>query len=261
MKSMPRLLLLCTAVAALAACQTHGSNAAGIPQYSQSQRERAAVANLNAGREYLRQGNLAIAKDKLERAQIEDPHNADVHSALGLLDERLGKDKDADKEYRAALALKPQDPEMLNSYGVYLCSHDRAIEGVHNLEQAAANPLYPSPWVPYTNAGVCLREGHREADAAQMFVRALQSNPSYAAAAVEASDLDFKQQKFAAARLRIDFFLTRNSATPALLLLGWRIAQAQNDSAGATRYAQRLATEFPGSEQSRSLTASQANPG
>jgi len=248
------------AVAALVACQSTSSSS-GIPKYTQSQRDKAASANLQLGVGYLQQGNLSLAKTKLERAEIEDPHNADIHGTLGLLDEKLGKDKEADKEYRTALSLKPNDPDMLNSYAVFLCSHDRAVEGVRNFEEAAHNPLYRSPWVAYTNAGICLVQAHRESDAAQMFVRASQSNPAYASAVFQASDLDMSQQKYAAARLRIDFFLTNNPATPDLLLLGWRIAQAQSDAAGAARYAQRLAKEFPNSEQSHSLSASQANPG
>ena len=99
------------------------------------------------------------------------------------------------------------------------------------------------------------------AEAARLFARALQSNPSYAEAVFQASDLDLTQEKFALARLRVDFYLTNNSATPDLLLLGWRIAQAQSDAAGAARYAQRLAKEFPNSSQARSLAANQANPG
>lgn len=244
-------------LALLAACQS----TQGVPHYSESQRDKAAAVNLQLGVGYLQQGNLALAKTKLERAEIEDPHNADIHSTLGLLDERLGKDKEADKEYRTALSIKPEDPDLLNSYAVYLCSHGRAVEGVHNFEQAAGNPLYRSPWVAYTNAGFCLRQAHRESDAAQMLVRALQSNPAYAEAVFQASDLDFSQQKYALARLRLDFFLSNNPATPDLLVLGWRIAQAQNDPVAAARYAQRLAKEFPASEQSRSLSASQANPG
>jgi len=239
------------AACALTACQSNSA----VPKYTETQRAKAAQANLQLGMGYLQQGNLALAKTKLERAEIEDSHSAEIHSALGLLDERLGKDKEADKEYRTALSITPGDPALLNNYAVYLCSHGRAVEGVHNFEAAAGNPLYRSPWAAYTNAGVCLRQAHHESDAAQLFVRALQSNPSYAEAIFQASDLDLSQQKYAAARLRVDFFMTNNSATPDLLLLGWRIAQAQNDGAGAARYAQRLAKEFPGSEQSRAVSA------
>ena len=231
------------------------------PRNTETQRESAAQANLQLGIGYLQQGNLALAKTKLERANSENPHSAEIHAALGLLDERLGKDKDADREYRTALSFNPQDPSMLNNYAVYLCSHGRAAEGVRNFESAANNPLYRSPWAAFTNAGFCERQAHHEAEAAELFTRALRSNPSYAEAVFQASDLDLSQQKYGSARVRIDFFLSSNSATPDLLLLAWRIAQAQNDAAGAARYAQRLVKEFPGSDQSRALAASQANPG
>jgi Tfp pilus assembly protein PilF len=50
-----------------------------------------------------------------------------------------------------------------------------------------------------------------------------------------------------------------NASTPDLLLLGWRVAQAQSDPTGADGYARRLARDFPDSEQSRALAASLAN--
>jgi type IV pilus assembly protein PilF len=265
-----RLAGLCTAlgaVAALAAC--HRAPTVNVPQQrfvapqpTETQRQGAAQANLQLGLGYLQEGNLALAKSKLERANDEDSHNADIHAALGLLDERLGKDKEADKEYRTALSMAPQDPSMLNNYAVYLCSHGRAVEGVRNFEAAATNPLYRSPWAAFTNAGVCQRQAHHDNEAADLFARAIRSNPAYAEAVFQASDLELAQQKYGTARLRLEFFLSNNPATPDLLLLGWRIAQAQNDPAAAARYAQRLAKEFPGSEQSHSVAAaSQVNPG
>jgi type IV pilus assembly protein PilF len=184
-----------------------------------------------------------------------------VHAALGLLDEKLGKDKDADREYHRALSLAPQDPSMLNNYAVYLCSHGRAVEGERYFEQAATNPLYRTPWAAYTNAGVCLRNAHHDAEAAQRFARAQQSNPSYSEAVYQASDLDFSSQRNAQARLRIDLFLLNNPATPDLLLLAWRIAVAEQDAAAATHYGSRLQRDFPNSDQAHALVAHDANPG
>jgi type IV pilus assembly protein PilF len=245
------------ALAGLAGCHSPPP----VENYSASQRSAAAAVNLQLGIGYLKQGNLGLAQTKLERAEAEDSHSADIHAALGLLDERLGKSKEADKEYRTALEIAPRDPSMLNNYAVYLCSHGRADEGVRKFEEAASNPLYRSPWAAYSNAGVCLRQAHREEAAAQYFVRALRSNPAYAEATFQASDQDFALGKLGVARARIDFFLNSNPATADLLLLGWRIAQAEKDGAAAARYAQRLNKEFPGSEQSRLIAASQSNTG
>jgi type IV pilus assembly protein PilF len=225
-----------------------------------SRKSDAARINVQLGIGYLQQGNLAIAKDKLERALSEDPDSADVHAALGLLDEKLGRDKEADHEYHRALSLAPQDPSMLNNYAVYLCSHGREVEGVRYFEQAATNPLYRTPWAAYTNAGVCLRSAHHDAEAAQRFARAQQSNPTYSEAVFQASDLDLSMQRLAQARLRVDLFLLNNAATPDLLLLAWRIASAQQDPQAASRYAARLQREFPNSNQAHALASPNANP-
>lgn len=237
----------------LVACASSGSTS--------SRKSDAAAINVQLGLGYLQQGNLAIAKEKLERALSEDPNSANVHAALGLLDERLGKDKDADQEYHRALSISSQDPSILNSYAVYLCSHGRAVEGVRYFEQAATNPLYRTPWAAYTNAGVCLRSAHHEEEAAQRFQRAQQSNPAYAEAIYQASDLDFSLQHLAQARLRIDLFLLNNPATPDLLLLAWRIAGAEQDAQATTLYGARLQKEFPNSDQAHALVTHNANPG
>jgi type IV pilus assembly protein PilF len=228
---------------------------------NESRVQAAAKINMQLGLGYLREGNLPIAKEKLERARSEDPHNPEIHGAMALLDERLGKDKDADKEYRTALDLDSHDPAMLNNYAVFLCSHGRTDEGVRYFEEAATNPLYPTPWAAYTNAGVCMRAVHRDADAAQRFARALRANPAYSEAVYQASDLDFQQQKLADARFRIDVFLLTNPSTPDLLLLAYRIAQAQNDAGAQQRYGARLGQEFPNSDQAHALAASKLNPG
>src|SRR6185312_4515108 len=174
-----------------------------------------------------KQGNLALAQTKLMRALDEDSHLAEAHGAMALLDERLGKVKDADREYRRALRLSNDSPAMQNNYAVYLCSHGRPDEGVGYFEKAASNPLYQTPWAAFTNAGVCLHSVHRDAEAMQRFLQAMQSNPHYADAVLQASNLDFLQQHYAMARARIDAYLRGNSATADLLLLGWRVAGAQ----------------------------------
>jgi type IV pilus assembly protein PilF len=240
---------------------SNNSGSSGSYSSNESRIQAAAKINMQLGLGYLQEGNLPIAKEKLERARSMDPHNPEIHGAMALLDERLGKDKDADKEFRTALELDSHDPAMLNNYAVFLCSHERADEGVRYFEQAASNPLYPTPWAAYTNAGVCMRAVHRDAEAAQRFARALRANPAYSEAVYQASDLDFQQHKLPDARFRIDVFLLTNPSTPDLLLLAYRIAQAQNDAVAQQRYAARLAQEFPNSDQARALAASKINPG
>jgi type IV pilus assembly protein PilF len=213
----------------------------------------AGAANVQLGAAYLQQGNLQVAKDKLEKAVKQTPKDPVVHGMLGLLYHRLGDDTRAEKEYRTALELAPGDPEQLNNYAVFLCSVGRADEGVSRFEEAARNPLYRTPWAAYTNAGVCLRGAKRDPEAAPLFLRAMQVNPEYAEAVIELADLDLSEHNAADAYKRVTDFLKTNPSSPELLLLGWRAARDLKDPVGAAQMAWRMQADFPDSDQARTL--------
>jgi len=213
----------------------------------------AAVYNVQLGLAYMNQGDLERAKDKLDRAVIQDPDNPDVHSARATLYARLKQKDKADDEFRTALRLAPHDPRMVNNYAVYLCESGRTDEGVKRFLEAAHNPLYPTPEAAYTNAGVCQRAAKRDEEARANFTRALQLKPGFAEAQFQLANLQFEHGEFAPARAGIDGFIGVYNATADLLLLGVRVARAQGDRVGAQHYARKLQLDFPGTDQARAL--------
>ena len=221
----------------------------------------AAAYNVQLGIAYMNQGELAIAKEKLDRALAESAESADVHSARAMLFQRMGDSPKADAEFRTALRLAPHDPEVVNNYAVYLCQNGRINDGVRHFEEAAHNALYRTPEAAYTNAGVCLRAAKRDEEARADFGRALQIRPSFAEAAFQLTDLEFQHGELAPARAAIEAFVGRYNATADLLLLAVRVARAQGDRAAAQRYARRLQLDFPGSDQARALAELDRNPG
>jgi type IV pilus assembly protein PilF len=223
--------------------------------------EDAAVYNTQLGLGYLHQNELAIAKEKLDRAVKQDPSYAPAHSARAMLYDRLGEPKVADEEFRAALRLAPDDPTMVNNYAVYLCQHGRTDEGVKKFQEAAANALYRTPEAAFTNAGVCLRAAKRDEEARPLFIKALQVRPSYDEAAYQLANLQYQHKELAQARGLLDAYLANFPQTPDLLLLAVRVARAQGDQAAAQKYARRLQTDFAGSEQARALSVPDHPPG
>jgi len=238
------------------------SCAASVPgPQKTSTRDNASDINLQLGVAYLQQDNLAVAKEKLERAEKQNPRDPRVHSALAWLYERLEKPNLVDEHFRTALRLAPQDPDINNNYAVYLCKTGRAEEGVKRFMEAARNPLYGTPAAAYTNAGVCLRNAKRLDEAEVNFRMALRSMPNSAEASYQLGELDLERGRPANTRSQIDIFLSAFNATPDLLLLGVRAAKAQGDRIAAEQYARRLRAEFPGSSQTRSLADLLRNPG
>jgi type IV pilus assembly protein PilF len=238
---------------AVTGCESH--------KRAEKRKDDASDYNMALGIAYLNQGDVPLAKEKLDRALKENPNNAKVHSARAMLFDRMGQPSQADSEFQAALRLSPNDPDVSNNYAVYLCQVGKTDEGVKRFELTARNALYRTPWIAFTNAGVCLRTAKRNADAARNFKQALQLRPNFAEAAFQLGDLEFGDGNLVDARKQVDTYLNAFEETPDLLLLGVRIARAQNDRVAAVVYGRRLRLDFPNSAQMKALAEIEHNPG
>jgi type IV pilus assembly protein PilF len=248
-------------VASLAGC---ASESDGLRE-GRSKAETAGELNKQLGTEYLKKGRLALAKEKLERAEKYNPRDPELHSVLAVLYERLGAPKEVDKHFREAIRLAPKDPQISNNYAVYLCRNGRTDEGVKRFIESAQNPLYRTPEIAYTNAGVCLRSANRLNESAASFTRALQIRPNNAEAVFQFAELERERGNLTKARELVDKYLGSFDATPDLLLTGVRLSRAQGDRVAEDKYTRRLRVEFPNSQQFRLLNESTAatkqNPG
>jgi type IV pilus assembly protein PilF len=258
---------IATVAVLLAGCVSSGgsnrsntNNSSSRFKSEETEAEKAGSLNKQLGTVYLRQGNLSLAKEKLERAEKYNPRDPEIHSVLALLYERLDIPEEVDKHYRTAIRLAPKDPQILNNYAVYLCQHGRTDEGVKRFTEAARNPLYRTPELAYTNAGVCLRSAKRYDESSNSFARALQIRPNYAEAMYQFADLTLERGQVAQGREQLDKYLASYDATADLLLLGVRMSRALGDRMAEEKYTRRLRVEFAGSQQLRSLETKR-NPG
>jgi type IV pilus assembly protein PilF len=264
-RSFRCLAAVAVLAACVAGCSSNRQAGAQLRGDSQTNAEKAGEINKQLGTEYLKKGNLALAKEKLERAEKYNPRDPEVHSVLAVLYERLGVPKEVDAHFREAIRLAPKDPQISNNYAVYLCRNGRPDEGVKRFLESAQNPLYRTPEIAYTNAGVCMRSAKRYDDAAASFTRALQIRANNAEAVYQAADLELERGDLGKARSLIDKYLGVYDATPDLLLIGVRTTHAQGDRVAEEKFTRRLRVEFPNSQQFRQLTESAAatprNPG
>jgi type IV pilus assembly protein PilF len=244
-----RLLVVAMAVLSFAACESSSPKRKDGPKPSES----AAKFNTELGVTYMQQGNLALAQEKLERALKQNPRDANVHVSLGMLNERLGETRKADQHYNTALKLAPGSPEITNTYAVFLCKNKRVEEGVKKFDAVAANRLYRAPEVALTNAGVCLRGDKRLDEAEQRFNAAIKARPNYSEACLQLASLHLERGRVADARQVIETYNNSFLPNADVLLFGVTVARAAKDKVLEDRYARKLRTDFPDSEQTRIL--------
>ncbi len=246
------IILLATIAVGFAGCA--GNTSRGNP-------ERASELNLNLAVDYLRKGNLAQAKEKLDRALEQNPRNAGAHSVAGMLYTRL-KDMDkADSHYQRAVSLDSENPDYKNNYAVFLCQRNRFERGEKLALQAADNLLYKTREVAFLNAGTCARSRGDLVSAEKHFREALKLRPRFAEALYQLAEIEFEQKNYMSARGFIERYMEVGRTTPATLWLGVQIERGLGNSAVAQHYANRLRTEYPNSHQAKALVESERNPG
>ncbi|MDN3517904.1 type IV pilus biogenesis/stability protein PilW [Aquisalimonas lutea] len=238
----PRLLLtLVMAAAVLTGCATGG------------ERQEAARINTQLGINYLQQDNLNQASQALNKALEQDSRNAEAHAAMAVLSERLDDHDKADRHFRRALRLGDEQPSVHNNYGRFLCNQERYEEADEQFRKAINDPLYERKHLALSNAGLCALRAGRTDKADEYLRRAVEQRPNFAPALRRLAQLRYEQGEYTSARGYYQRFADNGRQNAASLLLGVRIARALGNQDEAASYALRLRSQYPDSEQNRTL--------
>jgi type IV pilus assembly protein PilF len=253
-RGLPVLLLL---LAALTACVTETSGE--LRPQSPPDLVEAARINTQLGVDYARQGQFEVAEEKLRKAIEQDEGYAPAQVALAYVLNQRGDREGAERAYRRALSLAPADAATHNNFGVFLCEQGKPRDADREFRAALADPNYATPEAAWTNAGVCQRQAG-DARAEDSFREALKLNPEYRAALAQIALVTYAKSDWA----RTDAFIKRYeklaSLTPDLLLVATVTARKLGDAAASARYGQRLLRDFPESDQAVQLSKNPPAP-
>ncbi len=194
---------------------------------------------------YMQEGQYAIALRKLKQALEADANSAEAHNVIALLYERLGEMGLAQEHYNQAVRLEPDNPFVRNAFGSFLCLQRKYAEAEEQFQRALRNPLYPTPWVANTNAGLCARRAGDKASAERYFRQALTANSRFAPALFQMADLSFEQDNYMSSRAYLQRYLSEAEHTARSLWLGVRVEDGLGDQNAVASYKMLLRAKFP----------------
>ncbi len=227
----------------LQACAGSGGNK--LPTNS----EEASKFNAQLGAQYLQRGELEQAREKLTKALEQDDDNALAHVTYAKLQYRVDDQASANKHFKRALQLEPDEAEHRNSYGIYLCEVQRYDLALKQFESAAENPYYETPEFALDNAGLCMLDAERLDDAEGYLRDALRVNPKFANAYLHMAELMHRHQRLTVSEAYFERHGVYGSDTSESLWLGYQIKRDTGDSVGSQNFASQLLDEFPSSEE------------
>lgn len=202
-------------------------------------RRRAAAAD-----QQLRAGQVDAAAVEARAALKADPALPESHTAMALVASRQGQAELAGRHYAQAAKIGPSGATY-NNYGAWLCGNGRPADSLDWFANAMRDPNYGDRSGALANAGTCAAMAGQYERAERDLRASLELDPVNAVALGAMADYQYRQGQYFEARAFSERRLAAAPATPAALELASRIEQKLGDNIAATRYVQRLRTEFP----------------
>jgi type IV pilus assembly protein PilF len=244
-----RLLLISLLALLLISCAQPNINkyvdADTAAEQSEVDKESPADIYVQLGIAYMRDGQYVTALKKLRRGLELDSNNANIHNVTALVYEQLNDDEKALSYFDSAVTLSPKDPYIRNARATHYCKHKRYAEADADFNAALNNPLYRTPWVALTNAGLCSLRQDDAVKAESYFRRALSHNKQYFIALEEMAKIGWQQKNYLSARAYLERFLTVQKPSAGLLWLAIKIENALSNGKAMERYKQQLLDQFP----------------
>jgi len=246
------MFLAATVLALVSGCV---STTSGPPKPEADDAE-AAEQYYQLGARYYRAGNYELARDRLERAVEFDPRMGIAHSTLALTYEQLEIPRLAAQHYELAVRHEPRDPNIRNTYAVFLCRQREYEQAIEQFDRIIRMPENDRPEIMMTNAGVCLVQKPDYARAEDYFRAALERRPSYAEALLQMTLLKRRTGEPLSARAFLQRYLATNPPSAPILLLAIQIERELGNGQAEDEYRTQLLDKFPDSAEARRVLES-----
>lgn len=256
-------LLAGALVLLLSACAGTGGRSGDGQIGASGQRELQTSSDLTAGQkradiriqlaiEYYQQGRNDIALDEVKQALVANPEFADAYGLRGLIYMAMGEKGLAEDNFQRAIKLAPDNPDLANNYGFFLCQNGRAPQSLAYFDQALHHRLYQAPVRALNNAGACSQKAKDIERAERYLLEALRLDAEYPMTNANLARVYFEKRDMD----RAAFFINRlrtgdklDSLTADALWLAIRVEHKLGNKEFETQLVTQLRRRFPTSAE------------
>ncbi len=194
---------------------------------------------------YYERGQFGVALEEANESIQIDPAYVGGWNLRGLVYMALREDRDAEDSFRQGYRLAPNDAELQNNYGYFLCDRGREREGLQRLDAVLRDPLYATPEKALVNAAQCTQRLHDEPATEAYLRRAVHMAPTYPPAATQLAGLLERSGRRGEAREALRPLLRATPPPQDILLTMARLDDALNDPQQAREHRALLQRYYP----------------
>ncbi len=211
--------------------------------------KEASKLNTELGVGYIKRHQYKVAAHKLEKAINENSKNVLAYKNLAYLYSILGLTDKARENYETALDIEPKNPDVLNSYGAFLCVTGKIDEAQKKFKQAYSNPFYSSIYLAESNAGICYLKQGKYVEAEALLRKSLRIQPKLPSSLLSMADIGIRTGRYLMARAYIERYHAIKKPSAESLWIQVREEKALGDKTSYMKYVHQLMDDFPDSDE------------
>lgn len=246
------MAIIVTSLLALAGCAVNrsGESSEELPTSSdQTEIQKRAHIRLQLAIGYYEQRQMQVALDEIKQALMADPNFSDAYNVRALIYMDMGETHLAEENFLHAIKLAPNNPDLGNNYGWFLCQNGRARQSLTYFEAALKNRTYRSPAKALNNAGTCSLKLKDSVAAERYFLQAFQEEPGNAAANANLAKIYYDRRDYERARFYIGRVIKTDVMNADVLWLAIKIEHKLGDRAAESSLVTQLRRRHPNSPE------------
>ncbi len=198
---------------------------------------------------YYEQRQMPVALNEIKQALQADPDFADAYSVSALIYMDMGETRLAEENFLRAIKLAPNNPDMTNNYGWFLCQNGREAQSIAYFESTLKNKSYQSPSKALNNAGVCSLKLKDVVAAERYFVQAFQYDPGNMATSTNLAKIYYDRGDYERARFYIGRVVKADVLNADVLWLAIKAERKLGDRAAEASLVTQLRRRHPNSSE------------
>jgi type IV pilus assembly protein PilF len=198
---------------------------------------------------YYQQGLHKVALDEIKQALQSSPDLVDAYSLRALIYMDTGETQLAEDNFLRALKLAPNNSELANNYGWFLCQNGREKQSLQYFEKVIKDLSYPTPAKVLNNAGVCSLRLKDVAGAERYFMQGFREQPDNPSLNVNLAKVFYDQASYEKAKFYIDRVIKAEIMAADVLWLAIKIENKLSDQLAVTGLSTQLRRRHPNSKE------------
>jgi type IV pilus assembly protein PilF len=218
---------------------------------------KASKTRVSLGLTYLKNGNFRQAKFNLDKALAFAPRSADANFAMAYYYQSVNELEQAEEAYQYAMDLEPQNANIANSYGAFLCQNGDYEKAKKYFLKAVNTSSYISSAETYENLALCSRSQGQPEDAIQYLRNAVNHQPGRANSLFLLARSLVEVEEWQEARSILRRYEKIAQISPQSLLMAMKIERGTGNETAAAGYSDMLLRLYPNDAVTKKMVSDQ----